>query len=366
MSYLVVKKVIVLLLLAVAIFLPSLKAASITVTNHSFESGTTGWTALGGVHSVNEGLSPRPDGTTNNAWSNGTDGYQVTSTSVQPNTSYTLTVDVGDRSGTAFPIAGTRIRLGVGSTYGGNLLYLSDEVRSVPTTGWVIWTATFESGSNPPSGNLRVELVSGGTQSQFDNVRLVSTSSSLNTYNGWDAFVPNHSFEKPNVANGSPFSPDLWSQTGAASGADINGVATHDATPDTTDSEQIVYSNGDDWYLVLDGFYMERRRTYELTVDVGDRTDLAFGGANLRLGTGATYGANLLAATVISNTTPTNAGGASDGWQTWQSTFTGGNGVEGEVMRIELVNPGGIQTLFDNVRLKVSPLPSKGTLFRIE
>jgi hypothetical protein len=93
---------------------------------------------------------------------------------------------------------------------------------------------------------------------------------------------------------------------------------------------------------------------------------LSFGGGELRLGTGSTFGLNLLDATVVNNTVPTNGGGASDGWETWESTFSVGSGIIGDFLRIELVNPGGVQTLFDNVRLEVLPPPAKGTIFMIQ
>ena len=343
---------VTLLVLGVMVLTGAANGASIAVTNQSFESGTTGWTGLS-VHDINDGLSPRPDGTLSNAWFNAvTTGYQVLGTAVQAKTTYTLTVDVGDRSSTGFPVDGTELRLGVGSTVGQNLLLLTGESRPVPTSGWQVWTATFESGPNPVAENLRIELRSGGSQPQFDNVRLDAVASSFNPKLPWNAFVRNYSFEEPNAANGQFFTPYLWS---SVSGVDINGLGNHDPTPDTADGEQLMYSNGSDAYQVLDSVCLDAANTYTLTVDVGDRTDLDFGGAELRMGTGSTYGNNLLAATVVSNTTPVNGGGASDGWQTWVSTFTNGNGVVGEPLRIELVNPGGIQTLWDNVRLRVTP-----------
>ena len=101
---------------------------------------------------------------------------------------------------------------------------------------------------------------------------------------------------------------------------------------------------------------LEADTTYTLTVDVGDRSNHDFAGAELRLGTGVSEGFNYLDATVVANTDPFNdeagdPGNTTDGWETWITTFTTGNGVIGDPLRIELINPGGVQTLFDNVRL---------------
>jgi hypothetical protein len=183
---------------------------------------------------------------------------------------------------------------------------------------------------------------------------LDAVASSFDPTLPWNVFVRNYSFEEPDVANGASFTPYLWSSASTA-GVDRNGTGNHDPTPDTADGEQLIFSNGGDAYQLLATVKLETGCTYTLTVDVGDRTDTGFGGAQLRLGTGSTYGNNLLAATVVANTTPVNGGGASDGWQTWVSTFTAGSGVVGDPLRIELVNPGGAQTLWDNVRLSVTP-----------
>ena len=109
---------------------------------------------------------------------------------------------------------------------------------------------------------------------------------------------------------------------------------------------------------------LEANMTYTLTVDAGDRDGLAFQACELRMGTvsdplvSADFGLNLLAATVVSNTTPVNGPGENDGWETWVTTFTTGDGVVGDQLRVELVTTGTIQSYFDNVRLEAVPEPA--------
>lgn len=334
---------------ALALAAASAGAAPISVSNHSFED--TGnplqdWDRTltnFNVHAIDAGLDPRPDGSAKNAFTNGGSGYQVLGTAVQPNTKYTLTVDVGDRSNTGFNDVSTELRLGVGSTFGDTLLLLTAESRPIPNGGWQTWSATFESGASPPAGNLRIELL-GGNQVQFDNVRLDAVASSFAPSSPWEVYIRNHSFEYEN-------STDFWS---GPLGSSAEGGA-FDVTPDPDDAGRVATSNGNDGYQVLDTVVLESNTSYTLTVDVGDRTDLGFGGAELRMGTGSTYGTNLLNGTVVSNTIPVNGAAPDDGWETWATTFTAGSGVVGEPLRIELVNPGGVQTVWDNVRLTVTP-----------
>ena len=120
-------------------------------------------------------LIPRPDGTDTHAWSNGQDIFQITGEVITADTLYTLTVDLGDRTDTAVP-AGTEIRLGAGSTFGVDLLDLDTIVNPTPDGGWETWSvSTFIDAGDPLIGELlRIELISGGIQPQFDNVRLTA------------------------------------------------------------------------------------------------------------------------------------------------------------------------------------------------
>ncbi|MDF1741968.1 MAG: autotransporter-associated beta strand repeat-containing protein, partial [Verrucomicrobiales bacterium] len=170
-----------------------------------------------------------------------------------------------------------------------------------------------------------------------------------------DSFtVTNSSFEDDDIAAGSSVSGDPagWTVTGGGAGIedrnfDRAGVYLSE-TPDSNDGEQFAYSDGGDLYQVVGGT-LEPLTTYRLTVDVGEvDTRGTTGTPIIRLGTGSTFGTNLLTGTIISNT-PAAAGG----WSTFVTEFTTGeNPVNlGDALRVELVNDGGAQVVFDNVRL---------------
>lgn len=99
---------------------------------------------------------------------------QVLSDTLAANTTYTLSVDVGERLDATF--GGYNINL-----YAGSTLLASDLSTLTPVIGgWVTSTVTYTSpGSGPLIGQqLKIELADGpasGAQTEFDNVRL-STS----------------------------------------------------------------------------------------------------------------------------------------------------------------------------------------------
>ncbi|MEC5129680.1 autotransporter-associated beta strand repeat-containing protein [Verrucomicrobiales bacterium BCK34] len=165
--------------------------------------------------------------------------------------------------------------------------------------------------------------------------------------------VTNSSFENDDIAPGVIVSgdPSGWTVTGGVAGIEDRnfedaGVYLSE-TPDGTDGEQFAYSNGGNLYQVVGGT-LEPLTTYRLTVDVGEHEARGTGTPVIRLGTGSTFGANLLTGTIISNT-PATPGG----WSTFVTEFTtGGNPINlGDALRIELVNDGDAQVVFDNVRL---------------
>ena len=184
-----------------AVFSAAAFATPIAVTSYSFDVGVpqdgnpatqadgddyvgalpTGWTGPGGVLTTrpnsyfDDKLADSPDltDTDENAWSNGGTFAQVLSATLQANSVYTLTVDVGDRTDTPFPAV--TLGLGTGNTNGQNMLTPSTTVNPAPADGgWATWTSTFTTGAAPAGLGqpLRIELVSGGIQAQFDNVRL--------------------------------------------------------------------------------------------------------------------------------------------------------------------------------------------------
>jgi methionine-rich copper-binding protein CopC len=128
--------------------------------------------------------------------------FQVLTATLQANTTYTLTVDAGDRTDTAFQAC--EIRLGtaadplVSADFGANLLTGTVVSNTTPVNGvgandgWQTWVTTFTTGPSPADlgKQLRVEIVTtGGVQSCFDNVRLVATPAGPPTtgFAGWQA-----------------------------------------------------------------------------------------------------------------------------------------------------------------------------------
>ena len=119
--------------------------------------------------------APSGDVAQQNAWSNvhGTFERVLLHTTLTANSVYTLTVDVGARSDLPFP--GAAIDLGFGSTPGSDLLASNNIANTTPPPGgWNVWQSTFTTGPSPTGLGqaLRIDLVSNGVQTQFDNVRL--------------------------------------------------------------------------------------------------------------------------------------------------------------------------------------------------
>ncbi len=179
------------------------QAATISVTNHSFETGPfssgktsgtpSGWTKYdnGSVsrndavkaHDYDGGLDPRPDASAHNLFLNGWDVFQVLGTTLEANMIYTLTVDVGDRGDT--PHGEPVVQFGYGATHSTNVLATANTTsHTTPDDGWETWVLTFETGSSPAGlgEDLRIELIANGQsdaqnfQPQFDNVLLDGTA----------------------------------------------------------------------------------------------------------------------------------------------------------------------------------------------
>jgi len=176
------------------------RAASIPILNHSFESpiapvqsdgyysinSIIGWSlhpsngAYQGVLDPTKsqnltgrdffyGLQPVPDGN-QVAYNNGGTIAQALSAVLQPNTRYTLGVDVGRRKSLTFP--NYRIRLIAGTTELG-----FNSVTPDPGTFERV-TVSYTSGSSGPliGQQLKIFLVSSGAQTNFDNVTLDASS----------------------------------------------------------------------------------------------------------------------------------------------------------------------------------------------
>ena len=181
--------------------------------------------------------------------------------------------------------------------------------------------------------------------------------------------IVNHSFESTDITANLSSNPSSTTMPGWTTIAGNEWLADRgvggalgtntDPTPDA-DGEQFLMTKGGGAYQVTSEA-MAANTVYTLTVDIGDRNNQGFPTVDMRIGTGSTFGANLLAATVVSNTTPTNAGTTTDGWETWVYTFTNGAGVPTENLRVELFNTGSGQALFDNVRLDATSVPEPTT-----
>lgn len=173
-------------------FIPAPASAdTIAITNASFEQITNpliytspgigiwntgpipGWTGVAGSWQPGPGaFTSVPDGNTV-AFSNGGTLSQALSASLALNTTYTLSVAVGHRlDGTdGYPAAYT-IELLAGSMVLNSISGFSGDINK-GTFQDVSFNYT--TGAMPLMGNLGIELISGGTQSDFDNVRLSAT-----------------------------------------------------------------------------------------------------------------------------------------------------------------------------------------------
>jgi hypothetical protein len=109
-----------------------------------------------------------PDGSTV-AFANGSGSIsQLLSVTVQPDTTYTLEVDIGSRNDLGF--AGT-----AGLLIGGQI-YSASGVQP-PKGDWSTYSATFtcDSSCSQVGDSIQIMLLSSGLQGDFDNVRMFSS-----------------------------------------------------------------------------------------------------------------------------------------------------------------------------------------------
>lgn len=185
-------------------------AAPIAVVNHSFETDDvsglanqlnadivpTGWseyddgrnnaTAGNARGLVYHGPGPSVIADTGLGQNDGSQSFftaqrdilQVLGATLQANTTYTLTVAIGDRDldGAGGDPGDPIINLGYGATGGANILLSIDSTGQPAQVdgGWVDWSGTFSTGASPAGEGqaLRIELTNGTNVGWFDNVRL--------------------------------------------------------------------------------------------------------------------------------------------------------------------------------------------------
>mgnify|MGYP001023921038 CR=1 FL=1 len=165
-------------------------AATIYTNNFATTTGIVQWDDGGTIHDISwntevngtGGLSGAPGDTTGTwLYSNGPDISILLSDTVGANTTYSLSVEFGDRSG--LNNGNPSLRLGFGSTPGAN--YLTPTISVTPATidnGWVTWTQTFTTGAAPVGLGqaLRIELVNQGIGTPgLGNVQMISDNLKL-------------------------------------------------------------------------------------------------------------------------------------------------------------------------------------------
>jgi len=178
-----IRKILVAAMAATIVMTGPALAGSIPIVNYSFESpaqgyggyvgGATGWVAnnSGVWYPYSSQLSQGPTDGLQVAWSNGGSLSQTLTSVLTANTQYTLNVDLLNRTDGLINISST-VELLAGS----NVLGSSTVTGGIGGTN-VLQTVSFFSGVSPYVGqNLGIALISGGGQSDWDNVRLTSVA----------------------------------------------------------------------------------------------------------------------------------------------------------------------------------------------
>ena len=210
----ITSEVSVFALLAGLLAIPAF-AADITITNPSFESGSTGWTLSGAGSTIQPVVATGmpttgPDGSANGLFlqNEATVGpeycRQILSAAVLPNTTYTLTVDIGNWLGVGQP---PKFQLlNEDSTPLGGDVTAGDGVAADawPVAGaWGTWVVNWTTGPSVGTHYLRIYIstINETPSGTFvDNLRLAATPAG-------DLTVVNHSFEDTPLGTGWTFSP---------------------------------------------------------------------------------------------------------------------------------------------------------------
>jgi len=164
---------------------PALADTSVPIQNASFETTSSvlgpgvynygpipGWTMVGTGGSWQPNSSyynlPLPDGNVV-AFSSGSLSQTLTGVSLQPNSSYTLTVAVGNRLDGFTSNGQYTIQLDAGSTV---LATVTGSNSSITPGTFMDVVLTYTTGGTVTPGDLAIVLSTSGSQSNFDNVRL--------------------------------------------------------------------------------------------------------------------------------------------------------------------------------------------------
>ena len=272
-----------------------------------------------------------PEGS-NVAYSSGPFISQVLSEPLTAGATYTLGVDVGNRSDVLF--AGYEVQLRAG----GVTLATSSGPQPNPgefTTATVNFTAPAAHAQLDKP--LQIRLLSGGVQAIFDNVRLDTTLLST----GVPLTLANADFEQSGHSDGQ-FSLTLpgWDLTGSGLQGDFNPLLTQGQP---TVGELVAFSNGGTISQILTDVLNPSSR-YVLTVDLVERINLGF----------PVYQVQLLAGGQVLAEDFNSLSPLSD-FLTSKVEFSTGaaHPMLGEALEIRMIAATGGQALYDNVRLTV-------------
>ena len=177
------KKTTKLTLLALLAAAHSAQAALITVTNGDFENWEADWTRAGSVgwQPVGTTTGYTDDLTPYGGWlvfgnGAGTVSQTLTGTTLQTNTTYTLTVAVGNRNDLALPGFGIELLAGASIVASEYSITQGGSVADPADGTWSDVTATFTTGGTVVAGDLGIVLQSYGVQVNYDNVSLDATA----------------------------------------------------------------------------------------------------------------------------------------------------------------------------------------------
>lgn len=151
----------------------SLPGCTIDAVRGNYLTGTaTGWVVTGaaGVYRPTASRIIPTDGA-QVGYSNGGQFVQTLSAELMPNTTYTLSVDIGDRTDSGF---GSYV---ISLSADGTILVQDNNSLPAPTSGWITSTITYTSGTSiAPGQMLEITLDGNGAQEEFDNIRLDAVS----------------------------------------------------------------------------------------------------------------------------------------------------------------------------------------------